>query len=103
MPIRNINDATLTVSSSAVTLADGSPTWLTVKASGAQRAIIIVQTDSVYWSEDGDDATNADSILYAGDFLQYLEADAGEILEKLSFLRVTNDANLKIKYYGGEF
>ena len=102
MPINNIDDATLTVSSSAVTLENGSPTWTTVKNLGARRAIIVVQADSVYWSEDGDDAANTDPILYAGDILQYLESDVTQILDRLSFLRVTNDAALKIKYYGGE-
>lgn len=99
----NIDDANLAVSSSAVTLESGSPTLTAVLSQGARTMGAIVYMTSgaegCYWSEDGDDATTTDPILYPGDALKFVGRNYIEVLKRLSFIRVTSDCALDIKYY----
>ena len=100
--VNNIDDATLTVSSTAITLTSGSPTLEACRAAGAKHAIIYVVSGAggMYVSEDGNDAASGDAIAYPGDILEYTDGVSQiSILERLSFLRVTNDVALSIKYY----
>ena len=97
--INPIDYATLAVSSTAVSLNDATPPL----PGNAKGAIITVETDQIRYREDGTVPTSSEGILLnAGDILTY-PSWAGPswklVMEKVRFIRVTNDAALKIQYY----
>jgi len=101
MPKNPVDYATLTVSSTAVSLlTDASPTL----PSAAKGALITVETDQVRYREDGTAPTSSEGILLeAGDVLTYDSWTNREnwrsVMKTVQFIRVSTDATLKIQYY----
>ncbi len=96
--INCIDYATLTVSNTSVGLASASPAL----AAGhtVKRAVISVETDAVRWRADGTAPTSAEGhLLNVGDYLNLVDADYTSFLSAIHFIRVTNDAALKITYF----
>jgi len=93
---RNIIAYTTLAVDGAVGLIDaGTPITSNVK-----RAVITVETDSVRYREDGTDPTSTTGhLLYAGDTLQYMDANYQKSLNNLNFIKVTTAAALKITFY----
>ncbi len=101
MSTNPIDYATLTVSSTAVTLVTNASPTLPANAKGA---IITVETDQVRYREDGTAPTSSEGILLnPGDVLTYdswtSDDSKRRILIAVKFIRVTSDAALKIHYY----
>ncbi|KKN73880.1 hypothetical protein LCGC14_0396820 [marine sediment metagenome] len=88
--------AIVTVSSTALTLANTSPAM----PSGTKQAVITVEDDQVRYREDGTSPTASEGhLLEAGDVLQYLGGSHEQTLAAVKFIRVTADAKLKVSYY----
>jgi len=102
MAVNNIDVSTLTISSTSIGLSDGSPALAAVLTAGAKTARIVFTNGSVYWRDDGDDATSADEVAYQDDALEIF-GESGEsmrqILNRLRFLRVSGDVITVIHYY----
>lgn len=89
--------ATLTVSSTAVSLTSNASTTL---PSQCKRAFISCETDSVRWRADGTAPTATEGHeLLADDSISFTGGLFRPTLERVQFIKVTNDAKLKITYY----
>ena len=104
-----IDYATLTVSSSVVTLLDDASPALNgiantnmLRAKGAK---IYVEDDSIRFREDGENPTATEGeVVAAGGQIVYNSWDVPKqnwrsVLKAIRFIRVANDAKLKIHYY----
>ena len=94
--------ATLTVSSTPVSLADGSPALLSGKVNNnlITRALITVENDNVRWRADGTPPTTSEGHkLFDGDSITFIDANYSQLLANIQFARVTSDAALKITYF----
>ena len=89
--------ATLTVSSTAVTLASASPAI----TSRTKHAVITVEDDEVRYRPDGTAPTSTEGVLLSpGGGLEYLtHGNYKSVLNAIQFIRVTGDAKLKIIFY----
>jgi len=97
--INCIDYSTLTVSNTAVTLSTASPGI----PSRARGAYITCETDNVRWRADGTDPTSTEGhIIYATSGIVFDSSDDTNwrsVLLAIKFIRVTNDAALKITWY----
>jgi hypothetical protein len=95
--INVLDYATLTVSSSAVTLVDDASPTLPGKC---KRAFITCEDDSVRWRADGTDPTSTEGHeVTDGGYIELTGANYRQLLENITFIRVTSDAKLKITYF----
>ena len=97
----SLDYSTLTVSNTALVLKDNATPEMPKFAHGA---IITVEDDQVRYREDGTAPTSTEGILLnSGDVLNYDSWTTGvnwrNLLRKVQFIRVTNDAKLKIHWY----
>lgn len=103
MQALNVVDfATITVSSTAVSLADATPAYSNGKVSGktVRRALFTVETDAIRWRADGEAPTASEGHnLAVNGSLIFVEANYRNVLANIQFIRVTNDAALKITYF----
>jgi len=91
-----IDYATLTVSSTAVGLASGSPAL----PGNAKRMFITIETDAVRWRADGTDPTSSEGHpIVKDDSISFTGANYRHLLENIKFIRVTNDAKIDITYF----
>jgi len=96
-----IDYSTLTVTSTPLTLHDNcSP----VRPTQAKGCIITVETDQVRWRADGTSPTTSEGhLLSSGDILTFNSWSDNinwiSVLLKIEFIRVTNDAKLKINWF----
>jgi len=101
MSVNCIDYSVMTVSNAALSLTSATPT-LPDRARGC---LITVETDQVRWRADGTAPTNTEGhLLEAGDVLSFNSWDAPgqnwrSILKAILFIRVTNDAKLKISWF----
>lgn len=66
----------------------------------AKRVYITSETDAVRWRADGTDPTAAvGHVLAKDDSISFTGANYRSLLENIRFIRVTNDASLKITYF----
>lgn len=90
-----IDYATLTVSSTAVGLADATPA-ITSAVTGA---VITCEDDNIRWRSDGTVPTAEEGHLLLRDgALQFVDGNWREILNKIRFICTSTDAALKITY-----
>ena len=68
--------------------------------SGAKRVYITTETDAVRWRADGTAPTDAvGHLLPKDDSISFTGANYRSLIENIRFIRVTNDASLKITYF----
>ena len=94
--------ATLTISDTAVGLADGNPALVSGKVNNqlVTRAFFTLETDDVRWRADGEAPTAGEGHkLLNGDSIIFVDARYSKLLEDIRFIRVTTDAALKITYF----
>jgi len=94
--------ATLTISNTAVGLADGSPALVAGKVNNqlVTRALLTLETDDVRWRADGTAPTAGEGHKFLnGDSIIFVDARYSKLLEDIRFIRVTTDAALKITYF----
>lgn len=93
--LNSVGHQKLTVSSTAVGLTKPTGTR-------PRRAIITVETDAVRWRADGTDPDSSTGIPQAAssriDWTDPM-ADYSALIDKVKFIRVTNDATLNIQYF----
>lgn len=97
-----VDYATLTVSSTAVSLADASPAYANGKVNGktVRRAFFTVETDAVRWRSDGTAPTTTEGhVMAVNTSLSFTGANYRQLLKDIQFIRVTSDAALKITYF----
>lgn len=94
--------ATLAVSGTAVSLADSSPALVAGRVNDklVTRALITVETDDVRWRADGTapEVTEGHKLLN-GDSITFIDARYSQLLADIQFIKVTNNAALKITYF----
>ncbi len=96
-----IDFSLLTVSSTAVGLDSAVPPLSGGKVSGkiVRRMLITSETDSVRWRADGTAPTNLiGHVLAKDETLTFTGANYKQLLKDIKFIRVTNDAYLKITF-----
>lgn len=99
-----IDYSTMTVSSTALTLASASPamdvTAGTVGGRTVRRALFTVEDAAVRWRGDGTAPTATEGHELADtDILTLIEANYEELLKNLQFIRVSGDAKIKITFF----
>lgn len=93
--------STLAVSNASIGLASASP----VIPSEAKGALITVETDQIRWRADGSAPTSTEGhLLNVYDTLQFdswtlPKKNWRQVLNAIRFIRVTNDAKLKITWF----
>ncbi len=101
-----VDYAALSVSSTAVTLlTDASPTL----PAGAKGALITVETDAVRWRADGTAPTASEGTYISALGSLTLDSwtagpqgqrnDWRSVLRAIQFIRVTNDAKVKVHFF----
>src|SRR3972149_3736049 len=92
---QNPTYAELTVSDSAVGLADATPAL----PEGTSRAYIACETGAVRWRADGGLPTSSvGHSIASGDSVSFTNHDYTDLLKAIKFIRVTVDAKLTITY-----
>lgn len=87
---------TLTVSNSAVSLADASPPL----PQRCRRALITIEDDQIRWRVDGTAPSSSEGhLMDSGDDLDFTWGNMRLLLTAIQFIRVTADAKLKITYF----
>ena len=97
-----IDYSTLTVPVGAVTFASASPAFSNGKVSGktVRRCLITSETDAVRWRADGTAPTATEGHVMAKDTsLSMTGANYSQWINSVQFIRVTNDAKLKITWF----
>ncbi len=100
-----VDYSTLTVSTTAVSLADTSPAMdldkKTVGGKSVRRALITVEDNSgCRWRADGTDPTASEGHeLGDTDILTLIEANYEELLRTIRFYTVSGDSKLKITFF----
>jgi len=96
---RNLIDhARININTSVVSLANASPT-LTAGATVRRMVMTITSGDCCYREDASDPSATYDHVLYAGDALQYMDANYESLLKNLRFLAATTNAKGAISYY----
>jgi len=95
-----VDYATLTVSDSAVSLADASPAY----NAGFDVAgfFLTVEDADVRFRTDGSAPTSSEGhLLYEGQTLQFTDKNYMDLVKNIKFIRAgSTDAKLKITYFG---
>ena len=97
-----IDFATLTVSSTAVSLADATPALTNNKIGGktVRRIFVTCETDAVRWRADGTAPTSSvGHVMAAASSLSFTGANYKHLIANIQFIKVTNDATLSITYF----
>lgn len=97
-----IDFSLLTVSSTAVGFDSAVPALVNGKVSDrtVRRVLITTETDAVRWRADGTAPTNLiGHVLAKDETLSFTGANYKQLISAIKFIRVTNDAYLKITWF----
>jgi len=101
-PLNAIDYSTMTVSNAALTFASATPALIDGKVSGktVRRCLITTETDAVRWRADGTAPTDTEGhLIPTGTSISMTGANYKQWISKVQFIRVTNDAALKITWF----
>jgi hypothetical protein len=91
---------TMTVSNAGAGLPFSTGCTTTGLPDRAKRVFITSETDAVRWRADGTaPAANEGHYLAKDDSISFTGADYRQLLEKMLFIRVTNNATLKVTFF----